>query len=372
MRKDRRPPTQRVDARGRQGPPPPERLIRSIARTRAHTRGVPHPHRRSDRDGAWSRGARSARAHHPALTVRCALSAPNKVGEPIIELRGELRDADLERFVVVASDLEYLLALPRDRLLTHTEIRLGASILRRLLVDNQLGAVLRTLSAPRGVHPAVEATYIDEALSKWPAQWIRYAWAGGASASGAHHTGMILAVVPKEEWVAYGSPEKFLEANPMPFQGGTRRMAVNDWLQSSSVAIQTDQLGLVRISRSAVVKYVANRKGGVHFDPKRQLDLPGKRRRREIEAHLLDHGLLRVGHLSGPEFEIASMIHAVADSDWASALTQMAEDVVIEQLHGDPTQIKFWTGAKEADGTGWATMSFETAAGGAVEPAEEE
>jgi hypothetical protein len=275
-----------------------------------------------------------------------------------LELRAELRGADLERLVVVASDVEYLFTLPRDRLLSHTEIRLAASILRRLLIDNQLGALLRSMGAPRGFQPSVEATYIDDALSHWPSAWIRYAWAGGASVSGARHTGIILAAVPRQEHEPYGSPEKFLEANPMPFRGGTRHLTVSDWLRSTSVAVQTNELGLVRIARGSVLKFISNRKGGVHFDPTRRLNLEGKRRRREIEAHLLDHGLLRVGHLSGPEYEIASMVRAIAESDWAETLTQTVLESASEQLHGDPSELRFWTGMKEADGTGWATMRF--------------
>jgi hypothetical protein len=35
---------------------------------------------------------------------------------------------------VVGGDLEFLMSLPRDRLLTHTEIRLAAGVPRRLFV----------------------------------------------------------------------------------------------------------------------------------------------------------------------------------------------------------------------------------------------
>jgi hypothetical protein len=53
------------------------------------------------------------------------------------EVRVELAGTDLERLVVVGGDLEYLMDLPCDRLLSHTEVRLVAGILRRLLVDGQ-------------------------------------------------------------------------------------------------------------------------------------------------------------------------------------------------------------------------------------------
>ena len=232
-------------------------------------------------------------------------------------------------------------------------------------MDDQLGALFKTMNPPPKFQPTVEATFLDEALRKWPTGWLRYAWAGGASVAGAHHAGIIFAVIPKAEWEAHGSPENFLEANPLPFEGGKRRIGLRDWLNSTSVAIQTNELGLVGISRRAVVQYVANRKGGVHFDPNRELEpsparARGKRRRRrDVEAHLLDHGLLRVGHLSGPEFEIASMVRAVGESDWAAELTRIVEEIAPDQLSGDPNEMKFWSWEKQPDGTGWATMTFQ-------------
>jgi len=137
-------------------------------------------------------------------------------------------------------------------------------------------------------------------------------------------------------------------------------MTIDDWQRSTSVAIQTNEIGLVRISRAAVLTYVVNRKGSVHFDPRRNLTIKKKsRKRREIESHLLDHGLLRVGHLSGPEFEVASMVQAIASADWAAEIVRVAEASAPEDFHGDSNELKFWTGMKEADGTGWATSRFQ-------------
>ena len=276
-----------------------------------------------------------------------------------VELRVELREADLERLVVIGGDLEYLRTLPQERLLTHTEVRLCAGVLRRMLVDDELGRLWRSMQAPSGIYLSVDATDIDGPLSKWPEKWVRYAWAGGAPASGAQHSGMIFAVVPRDEHEPYGSPEAFLKANPLPMSGERRRMAIPDWLRSTSVAIQTNEIGLVRISRASVLKYIANRKGGVHFDPKRNLKVKHPRKaRREAENHLLDHGLLRVGHLSGPEYEVASMAQAVATSDWARELIHVAREVAPAEFSGNTQELKFWTGLREADGTGWATSSF--------------
>jgi hypothetical protein len=208
-----------------------------------------------------------------------------------VEISFQLAGSDLERLVVVGSDLEYLRGLPRDRLLTHTEVRLCAGILRRLLIDGQLRRVWRSIGASTINPLTIEATEIDSALAEWPTGWIRYAWAGGASAKGAHHTGMILAAVPKAEHERYGSSDAFFKAHPLfagnrlPVKGETRRMTIDDWQRSTSVAIQTNELGLVRISRAAVLTYLANRKGGVHFDPRRDISIKKKNRnRREIES----------------------------------------------------------------------------------------
>ncbi len=285
------------------------------------------------------------------------------------DVQFHLSGSDLERLVVIGGDLEYLMDLPRDRLLTHTEVRMSAGILRRLLVDGQLEALWRPIGRAARTQPTIEATEIDSALSKWPTRWIRYAWAGGASTKVAHHTGLILALVPKGEHESYGSVEAFLEANPLPTTGEKRRMTVRAWLDSTSVAIQTNEIGLVTISRRSVLKYIANRKGGIHFDPKRDLTLADKKkRRRDIEHHLLDHGLLRVGHLSGPEYEVASMAQVVALSDWAGQFVESARVAAPEDFYGDPIELKFWTGMQEEDGSGWATSRMRPGPEPAAEP----
>jgi hypothetical protein len=218
----------------------------------------------------------------------------------------------------------------------------------------------RSIGAEKLTKLTVEATEIDTALAGWPARRIRYAWAGGTTVSGAHHLGLVLGVVPKAEHERYASPEEFIHANPLPLSGQQRQMTLDTWLGSTSAAIQTDKLGLVKISRQSVLTYVANRKGGVHFDPRRDLAaVKLSKRRREVESYLLDHGLLRVGHLSGPEFEVQSMTRTVAASEWADEIVRVAYSAAPADFHGDPNELKFWTGLQEADGTGWATSRFE-------------
>ncbi len=274
-----------------------------------------------------------------------------------------LSETDLERLILAGDDISFLIDLPQTRLLTHTEVRLAASILRRLLIDGQLKAVTRSIAQVFKSRLIVEARDIDTALSTVPERWVTHAWAGGAGPSAAHHLGLIHYKVPAADHAAYASTEEFLAANPLAQMGASRDFTLDSWLGSTSVAIQTDELGLVKVSRRSVLKYIANRKGGVHFDPKRDLKLANARKRRaEVEHYLLDHGLLRLGHLSGAEFEIVSMAQAVASSGWAPEIVSIARQVAPEDFDGDPYEFKFFTGNVEADGTYWVTGRFEPTA----------
>jgi hypothetical protein len=277
-----------------------------------------------------------------------------------INIQIQLSGPDLERLVLIGGDLEYLADLPTDRLLSHTEVRLAAGVIRRLFIDKQLSILWKRVEPSVYSRLTVEAYEIDSVLDKWPEEWIRTAWAGGAPLDGlAHHNGSIFAIIPRDVIASYGSPEKFREANPLPMTGIERRMSIEGWLNSTSVAIQTNELGLVRISRSTVLKYLANRKGGIHFDPHRALRLPNRnKQRKESEFFLLDHGLLRIGHLSGPEYELTALIRSLRKADWAQEIVRVAKETAPEDFGGDPRELKFWTGLKEADGTGWATTKF--------------
>jgi hypothetical protein len=292
--------------------------------------------------------------------------APAREDKHIIQHQFQLTGSDLERLLLVAGDLEYLIGLPKHRLLTHTEVRLSASILRRLLIDDggEVFKLWRSMSPPASTSMTVEAPNIDGPLEKWPPAWILYSLAGGASVPGAHHNGFILASVPEAEWKRYGTPAEFLARNPLPTTGELERIGLQNWLKATSVAVQTKEFGLVKLTRHSVISYTANRKGGVHFDPDRKLSARAKPtlRKKQLEAQILDWDLLRVGTLWGYEFEVVSMVHAVASSDWATEMVRIAQSQAPQDFGVEPSTIRFWTGQKEADGTGWASMAFSTKA----------
>ena len=201
----------------------------------------------------------------------------------------------------------------------------------------------------------VEATEIDTNLNSVPEHWVRLAWTGRAKAALAHHDGFVC-WSSRVEYEESGSPDAAAEYLRSKMNVEQRVMSVEVWLRSTAVAIKTDQ-GLFCISRRRVIQHIANRKGGVHFDPHRNLELRNPRKRRkEADDYLLDHGLLRVGHLSGPEYEVAAMAQTIAATDWAPQLIREGERLAPPDFRGDPRELKFWSGDREADGTGWATV----------------
>jgi len=280
----------------------------------------------------------------------------------------ELSGADQKRLVLLGDDLDFLAGLPSDRLLTHSEVRTCATILRRLLLDHgngQLGIVLRQMLPPKGFDPGIEATFIDPVLNRVDPAWVKFAWAGGAPGSAAHHLGMILYRIPEAVWKPHGSLVAFQEAADLPGGPSPKRLlTLKDWLASTSVAIGTEQ-GLVPISRREVLEYIANKGGGVHFDPTRKLEptitATSKRQRKhlkEMKFQLLDYAFIWVGHLSGPEYEIASMAHAIGDSGWAAQISKAARESAPNAFNGDPKELRFW------DGSDWVTQTFHQADGG--------
>jgi hypothetical protein len=275
----------------------------------------------------------------------------------------QLSASGLERFLLVADDLRYFLDLPKDRLLTRTEVRLSASVLRRLLIDDggELFKVWKEMALPPPASMTVEAPSIDHAIDAWPAGWVRFAFAGGASLPGAHHTGIILAEVPETEWRPYGSPETFFQQRPLPLSGQVERAELRTWLEKqTSIAVNTAEFGLVRFSRQSVISYAANRRGGVHFDPNRTLDPKTKdaKQKRAREAQVLDQDLARVGSLWGYEFEIVSYVHALAATRWAREMVRMAQTQSPMDFSSDVNTVRLWTGQLEADGTRWVSFNI--------------
>lgn len=257
----------------------------------------------------------------------------------------------MERLLLVADDLEYLLqSSSGETLPTHAQVRYCAGILRRLLIDGQLKVAIKTVASASYGDVFFEATDLDSALSRH--SYTYYAWAGGASyIAGAQHGGFILSNIPESVWQEYGTPEAYLQA-----QGAQdvsfRSMRLDEVLKSTALAVRTDAFGFVKASRREVIQYVANKKGGIHFDPKRPAAVDRTRLgRKELVTIVLDIPLIRIGHLSGPEWEILSIASSLVAADVSKHIMSQAKFRAPEEYGGDPREIKFMQPGGE-----WATM----------------
>jgi hypothetical protein len=97
--------------------------------------------------------------------------------------------------------------------------------------------------------------------------------------------------------------------------------------------------GSAGVSRLGVVRYVANKLGGVHWDNQRGTwaDPVGARHRLLDEAHLI------VGRLPGVLYEIVSIAEAVATSEDTLRFIEKVKEIAPED-EGDAKVIRFREG----------------------------
>jgi hypothetical protein len=200
------------------------------------------------------------------------------------------RDA-WERAKVVAEDLEYLADewLPS---LDEKQLRRDSPILRRLLVDDQYGLAWRDLDLPD--QPFISAPGLDAMLGQINRECIQFATAptsftvansllqGGQIKMGVladtpagaalavpgeygQQYGLIFVVIPPDVVAAAAATGRDVLAENMKL--GRRRVIgqpISKFLESSFALI----LG-TEITRKEVIRYVANKLGGAHFDADR-------------------------------------------------------------------------------------------------------
>ena len=164
----------------------------------------------------------------------------------------------------VVSDLNYLRRELSPPVGEHA-VRRASAILRRLLVDGELGGAWRAAGSQK--EPQLTARSLNRFLTQNASNWIRFASAG------------------KAEYLPLPPPQQRQPGEP-PAPGGGLRLVSAVWCpdelpnQASLIAEETLYLTAfmsapclvvwgVQVSRRALVKYVANKLGGVHFDPTR-------------------------------------------------------------------------------------------------------
>ena len=217
------------------------------------------------------------------------------------------------RKIVTKAEVPDLLRIIRDDLVflqnlnfkkpTRTEVRLSSVVLRRLLFEGLLQAGWNICFEES--YPSIPATDLEDMLEKVPSKYIHYAYAGGADTEGAQHIGYFLLVVPKDEFDNQDAESKVKEIQGLFKPGAKRDFSLPEFIRSACVIS-----GSARISRLELVKYVANKLGGVHWDNERR----GWSNPVSSRHLLLDEGHLIVGRLPAPLYETLSIAEALASA----------------------------------------------------------
>jgi hypothetical protein len=209
---------------------------------------------------------------------------------------------------------------------SRTDVRLASSVLRRLLHEGLLSGAWQ--AAGLAGQPRVTAIDLDAVLGDTPRRYIHYAYAGGARTSGAHHKGYALMVVPKHEHEAEGADHVMARIQSSMKAGATRAFPLADFCRSPCLVS-----GDAAVNRLELVRYVANKLGGVHWDNQRQAwaHPTGSRHR------LLDEQHLYVGKLSAPLYELVSIAQSVAEATDTTLLMDAIDRVMPEETRNPDT-----------------------------------
>ena len=137
-----------------------------------------------------------------------------------------------------------------DHTVDDDSLRRSSPILRRLIVDNDLQRAWKESGQTR--EPKLQAATLQGVIAEIPLDKVVFAAAGGAHYGNAHLAGVLIRnyAVPPEEIqrrAKTGVP--------------TKVMGLREFANAPSVIVQGKP-----ITRRIVIKYVANKLGGAHFD----------------------------------------------------------------------------------------------------------
>jgi hypothetical protein len=239
----------------------------------------------------------------------------------------------------VRDDIAFLRGLDYGKP-SRSTVRVAASILRRLLVEQMYHAAWHFID-PSYV-PSVLAMDMRAAVARVDPRYIHYSYAGGAPTEGAQHKGQTLLVIPKEE-VDLAGPEAAVKRIQEQLGHQEASFPIADFCQSPSVIVGGNE-----ISREAVIRYVANKLGGVHWDNVRGAwtDPVGSRHR------LLDENHIMVGRLSAPLYEVLSISFDLTRSPDADTLVQRISETAPEpELSQNILRFREWRTGAYADMT---------------------
>ena len=206
-------------------------------------------------------------------------------------LSKELSLANTDLIRTVVEDLDYL-RTDWCADISDAQLRRGSTTLRRLIAEGELQRAWKAAGLAR--EPEIPAFVIPEIFTVFDPARLLCATAGGAIHKGIQAAGMVM--------VDYSAPQAQLEQHrALGLPQAT--LGLRAFSEGECVKVRSGSL-----NRRQLVKYVANRLGGAHFDGKR-----GKAHEEQLFAEL-DESSSRMRIVDKPVtyFELLSIGQALA------------------------------------------------------------
>jgi hypothetical protein len=213
---------------------------------------------------------------------------------------------DGELLAIVKSDLAFL-EDEWDQSIDEQSLRRSSTVLRNLLVYDGFGKAWRL--AGERAQPQVEAVDLSHALAGLDVHKVAFATAGGALSGGVEVAAAL--VYPNAM-----SPELISERAAKGPGPPRRKYRLSEFLASPAVVVDG-----VLVNRRNVIQYIANKRGGAHFDMSRKKD--------EEAYRLLDKVMnaFQVAEHRSVFFELLAIGQAVAQSPDAKHLRDLDPEI---------------------------------------------
>ena len=192
---------------------------------------------------------------------------------PVSKTLGDQVEIDTELLTIVSENLDFL----TDHWNTDIDdpsLRRGTAILRSFLIDKQLAAAAGMLGHQifiMGPDPQLLKEYVnDPVMTFYQACGGKFKNAELRSFSGTNRS-----LSPEEIKDHY---DKYLGLHEW-----SHRVRLAAFMRQTSF-----KFGSIKINREEVIKYFANKRGGVHYDPSRNIKADQKKAELETKFTLLD------------------------------------------------------------------------------------
>ncbi len=165
-----------------------------------------------------------------------------------------LTEEQRERIAIAREDLLFLQD-EWDHDVSDASLRRSSTVLRRLIVDRHLGNAWRDIGFSK--EPLITAPKLEKILEGIAPDLVSFASAGGA-----RHQDVKLSGFFKLKFAP--TPEMGTELNRRMAETEAHRFSLSEFSKSLCLVVEGTP-----VSRSELIKYVTNKLGGAHFDPKR-------------------------------------------------------------------------------------------------------